>query len=131
MEIIKIRPAFIDERGSIWDLLPVQDMKHVGLLISKKGSIRAQHYHKNQTQFTLVLEGKMKATTKDVKHDSKIEIREISEMEMLVSPPYQYHSFEFLEDSKCITFSTGEHSGEAYEKDTFRIKDITQFHEPM
>lgn len=131
MEIIKIKPAFTDERGSIWDLLPVQDMKHVGLLISKKGSIRAQHYHKNQTQFTLVLEGKMKATTKDVKHDSEIEICEISEMEMLVSPPYQYHSFEFLEDSKCITFSTGEHSGEAYEKDTFRIKDITQFHEPM
>ena len=128
MEIIRIEPAFVDDRGSIWDLLPQQDIKHVGLLISKKGSTRAQHYHKNQIQFTLVLQGKMKVITKDVRNtNSDMETCEMGEMEILVSPPYQYHSFEFLEDSKCITFSTGKHSGEDYENDTIRVKDILSF----
>lgn len=128
MEIMKIKPAFIDMRGSIWDLIPTNDIKHVGLLINTNGSVRAKHYHKNQIQYTLVLEGRVKVTTKDLKSkDSQIEVREIGEMEMLVSPPYQYHEFESLGDSKCITFSTSKHSGEDYENDTFRISDIKTF----
>lgn len=128
MEINKIKPAFIDQRGSIWDLLPIEDVKHVGLLISENDSVRAKHYHKNQTQYTLVLEGKIRVTTKDVtKKNSKIEIRELGEMEMLISPPYQYHAFESIGRSKCITFSTSKHSGEDYESDTFRVENIQTF----
>ena len=103
MEIIKIEPAFVDGRGSIWDLLMNEQIDHIGMLISKKGSIRGKHYHKKQKQYTLVLNGKIRIITKDIsKGDSKIERLDLNEMEMVLFPSFCYHSLEALEDSKCI-----------------------------
>ena len=48
MDIIKIIPAFTDERGSLWDLLTNENIKHIGFLDSKKNSIRAKHFHKKE-----------------------------------------------------------------------------------
>ena len=39
MKITKIKPAFVDDRGSICDLLTDENIQHAGLLESKKGSI--------------------------------------------------------------------------------------------
>ncbi len=64
MEIKKLKPVFIDERGSIWDLLTDEDIHHIGFFISKKGSNRGKHYHKEQKQYTLVTKGKMKIIVK-------------------------------------------------------------------
>ena len=48
MEIKKLKPAFTDERGSIWDLVSDDTINHSGFLISKKNSIRGKHFHKEQ-----------------------------------------------------------------------------------
>lgn len=128
MEKIKITPAFVDERGSIWDLLMNQQIDHVGMLISKKGSIRGKHYHKVQKQYTLVLKGKIRIVTKNVtKTDSKIERLDIDEMEMVLFPPFYYHSLEALEDSKCLIFTSKSRIGNSYEEDTIRIENIESF----
>ena len=128
MEITKIEPAFEDERGSIWDFLTDEDVHHVGFLISKKGSIRGSHFHKEQKQYTLVTKGKIKVTVKDLKdNDSKIETKELSKMEMVFFPPYNYHSIEAIEDAECLVFTSKSRKGTGYEDDTFRIKDITSF----
>ena len=128
MEKIKITPAFVDERGSIWDLLMNEQIDHVGMLISKKGSIRGKHYHKVQKQYTLVLKGKIRIVTKNVtKADSKIESLDINEMEMVLFPPFYYHSLEALEDSKCLIFTSKSRIGNSYEEDTIRIENIESF----
>ena len=128
MEKIKIKPAFVDERGSIWDLLMNEQIDHVGMLISKKGSIRGKHYHKVQKQYTLVLKGKIRIVTKNVtKADSKIESLDIDEMEMVLFPPFYYHSLEALEDSKCLIFTSKSRIGNSYEEDTIRIENIESF----
>jgi len=128
MEKIKIKPAFVDERGSIWDLLMNEQIDHVGMLISKKGSIRGKHYHKVQKQYTLVLKGKIRIVTKNVtKADSKIESLDINEMEMVLFPPFYYHSLEALEDSKCLIFTSKSRIGNSYEEDTIRIENIVSF----
>ncbi len=122
MEKIKILPAFIDERGSIWDLVS-DNTDHIGLLISKKGSIRGKHYHKEQKQYTLVLKGKMKIITKDISNlESRMEEFELSEMEMICFPPYCYHSLESLEDSTCVIATSKSRKDDGYEEDTFRIE---------
>ena len=118
----------MDERGSIWDLLENEQIDHIGMLLSKKDSIRGKHYHKKQKQFTLVLNGKIRITTKDLsKKDSEIERFEINEMEMVLFPPFYYHSLETLEDSKCLIFTSKSRQGNSYEEDTFRINDIESF----
>ncbi|MGI0009822.1 MAG: WxcM-like domain-containing protein [Nitrosopumilaceae archaeon] len=128
MEITKIKPAFIDERGSIWDLLTNDNIHHIGLLISKKGSIRGKHYHKKQKQYTLVLNGKVRIAVKDLlQTNSKLEIIDLQKMEMILLPPFHYHSIEALEDSECLIFTSKSRVGGGYENDTFRISDIESF----
>ena len=128
MEIIKIEPAFVDGRGSIWDLLMNEQIDHIGMLISKKGSIRGKHYHKKQKQYTLVLNGKIRIVTKDIsKGDSKIERLDLNEMEMVLFPPFCYHSLEALEDSKCLIFTSKSREGNSYEEDTIRVSNIESF----
>ncbi len=128
MEITKIEPAFEDERGSIWDLLTDETTHHIGFLVSKKGSIRGSHYHKEQKQYTLVTKGRIKVTVKNLlNHNSEIETKELIAMEMVLFPPYHYHSIEAIDDAECLIFTSKSRKGTGYEDDTFRIKDIDSF----
>ncbi len=128
MEITKIKPAFEDDRGSIWDFLTDDIVHHVGFLISKKSAIRGKHFHKEQKQYTLVLNGKIKVTVKNLQNDnSTVETKELSKMDMVFFPPYMYHSIEALEDSECLIFTSKSRNGSGYEEDTFRIEDINSF----
>lgn len=128
MEITKIEPAFVDERGSIWDLLTTEEVHHVGFLISKKGSIRGKHYHKEQKQYTLVLNGKVRIVVKNLLDvNAKLETYDLQKMEMVLVPPFHYHSIEVLEDSECLIFTSKSRSGTGYEDDTFRIDSIGTF----
>ena len=128
MEIKKLTPAFVDDRGSIWDFLTNEEVHHIGFLTSKKGSIRGKHYHKEQRQYTLVLTGKIRATAKNLLDDkSKVEVFDLNEMEMVLFPPYYYHSLEALEDSKCLVFTSKSRKGDEYEEDTFRVPEIESF----
>jgi len=125
MEIKTIKSAFTDDRGSIYDLLTDDQVDHVGMLTSKKGSIRGKHYHKQQKQYTLLLKGKVKIVSKNIlEKESQIETFELNEMEMILFPPNCYHSIEALEDSTLLVFTSKSRSGTGYEDDTFRINDI-------
>lgn len=128
MLITKIEPAFIDARGSIWDLLTDNDIHHIGFLINKKNSIRGKHYHKEQKQYTIVLKGRIRVIVKDLLDTkSKIETSELNPMDMVFFPPFHYHSIESLEDSECLVFTSKSRAGTGYENDTFRISDIESF----
>ncbi len=128
MEIIKIKPVFEDERGSIFDLLTDESIHHVGLLKSKKSSIRGKHYHKEQKQYTLVTKGRVKAITKNLlDKNAKIETIELNVMDMILFPPFQYHALEAVEDYECLVFTSKSRKGTGYEEDTFRIQDIDSF----
>jgi len=128
MEITKIKPAFEDDRGSIWDFLTDENVHHIGFLISKKGAIRGKHYHKEQKQYTLVLNGKIKVTVKNLQNDnSVVETTELCKMDMVLFPPYLYHAIEALEDSECLIFTSKSRKDSGYEEDTFRVPDINSF----
>lgn len=128
MEITKIKPAFEDDRGSIWDFLTDENVHHIGFLISKKGAIRGKHYHKEQKQYTLVLNGKIKVTVKNLQNDnSVVETTELGKMDMVLFPPYLYHAIEALEDSECLIFTSKSRKDSGYEEDTFRVQDINSF----
>ena len=127
-EIKKLEPVFSDERGEIWDFLTNDVIHHIGFFSSKKGAMRGKHYHKEQKQYTLVSKGKIRVTVKNILNDdSKIETYELGEMEMILFPPFCYHSLESLEDSKCFIFTSKSRIGNSYEEDTIRIENIESF----
>jgi len=128
MEIEKIKPVFVDERGSIWDFLTGETIHHVGFLVTKKGAIRGKHFHKEQKQYTLVTKGKMKIIVKDLKNnDSVIQEFELEANDMIMLPPFHYHSIEAIVDSECLVFTSKSRKGEGYEDDTYRIDNINSF----
>ena len=128
MEIIKLKPAFEDERGSIWDFLSDDTIHHSGYLISKKNSIRGKHFHKQQKQYTLVLKGIMEISIKNLKDpQSSIEKYVLHPFDMILNPSLHYHSLMSIEDSECIIFTSKSRANMGYEEDTFRVDDIDSF----
>lgn len=128
MEIKKLKPAFVDDRGSIWDFVTDDTIHHSGFLISKKNSIRGKHYHKEQKQYTLVLKGKMQISIKNLLDaNSNLEVFELNEFEMILIPPFHYHSLKALDDSQCLIFTSKSRANMGYEEDTFRVDDINSF----
>ena len=128
MKIKNIKPVFEDERGSIWDFLTDKEINHIGYLITKKGSVRGKHYHIKQEQFTLVLKGKIRLTSRNLlEKNSPKEVVELKDMDIVFHPPYHYHAIEALENSKCLIFTSKGRSGSSYEDDTFRVDDIDSF----
>jgi len=128
MNKIKLLPAFKDNRGLIWDLLGGEQIDHIGMLTTKKGSIRGKHFHKLQKQYTLLFEGKIKVKVKNLQ-DEKSTIQEfiLNPMEMILFPPYHYHSLEAIEDSICLIFTDRSRVSGGYEKDTIRVNDIENY----
>ena len=60
----KIKPAFIDKRGVITDLIENEKINAITHITIKKGSVRGNHFHKKTWQWNYVIRGKMKLITK-------------------------------------------------------------------
>ena len=119
----KIKAAFEDERGAIYDLLDKEDIKHIGMLTSKKGSVRGNHYHKTARQITYILSGKIKLTLKNMDdNNAKLQIMVMEEGDIVDIPPMVEHSLKALEDTTFLVFTDRQRSDGGYEDDTYRIE---------
>ena len=65
-----IDAAFRDARGEIFNLFE-GPLGHVALITSKKGSVRANHYHKQDHQTIYLIRGGYESWSCDVAHPEK------------------------------------------------------------
>ena len=122
LEVKKIKPAFEDDRGSIFDLVDKENVSHVGMVTSKKGTIRGNHYHKTAKQITYVLSGKMELVLKDFsKKDSKPETIIMEQGDILTIDPMVAHSIKALEETIFLVFTDKQRIDGGYEDDTCRV----------
>lgn len=120
-----IQPAFKDKRGMIIDILEDKDIKHIGLIISSSGSIRGNHYHKEATQWTYVIDGKIKLHFRDMKKkDSQVDHLIMGSGDIIELPPFTIHTIEALEKSTLLILTNKSRKDNSYEYDTFRIKIV-------
>ena len=129
MSIIKkLDIAVEDERGIILDIFKSSPKDHCALITFKKNSQRANHFHKNSTQYTFIISGKLLLRTALVNENgdfiSNIEENKIDKHTLITHSPYEAHSFLALKDSTILAFACGIRGGEDYEKDVFRIKSM-------
>ena len=118
----KIKPEFEDTRGLIFDLVDKEHISHIGMITSKKGSVRGNHYHKTAKQITYVLSGKIELTTKDIsKTDSKSEKIIMEQGDIVTIEPMIAHSIKALEETIFLIFTDKQRSDGGYEDDTHRI----------
>lgn len=126
VKIEKIVPTFSDERGVITDILS-GEMRNLGIITSKKGAVRGNHYHKAQIQYTYILKGRLEMTTKDLREpDSVPKTAIISEGELITHPAMVAHTYKALEDTVFLAITTKGRDKGGYEDDTFRIELVKQ-----
>jgi len=120
----KIKPFFIDDRGEMSHLLGKDVIINSAVLITcKKGSVRANHYHKKDSHHSYVLKGKMIYYYK-TSEKGKVKRVTVNEGSLVYTPPNEIHAMKFPVDSIFIALATEEREQDQYEEDTVRIKIV-------
>ena len=125
---MKITPSFSDNRGEIFDIFVNSPKDHCAIITCNKGAVRGNHFHKQSTQFTFIVNGKFKLYRAKVDESGKllekVSVDVIGKNELIEHKPYEAHTFEAISDDALIlAFACGERGGTYYENDTFRLKE--------
>jgi len=126
MKLIRnVKPFHVDERGEMTYLIEDAVIHSVLNISCKKGSIRANHIHKQDSHYSYMLSGSMRYYFREGM-DSKNPIKSImvKKGEMVYTPPLEAHAMKFLEDSVFLAFTTEKRSKDRYEKDLKRVELI-------
>jgi len=121
--LIKKVKSFKDSRGYIQPLVDLP-MKTTCLIYSKKGSVRANHYHKTDWHYCYLINGKMKYFYKKKNSNEKVKSIVIKKNQLFFTPPLIIHAMYFLEDTNFFVFSRNVRDQKSYEKDLIRTSLI-------
>ena len=121
MKLYKLVDSFEDNRGVIKDLLTKEPIDAVTHITSKKGTVRANHYHKETYQWTYVLSGKINYYYK--KNNEPKENIVLTKGQLILSEPNEAHTLLAMEDSELIVFTRGPRGGKEYESDTYKLTE--------
>lgn len=119
MEKLAVEIAFKDDRGEIIDLLENETVNAVTVITFKKGAVRANHFHKQTTQWNYLITGKIKFYGQFPGEEIKSTV--MNPGDFVVSRPNDSHAMKALEDSTIMVFTKGPRGGKEYESDTFRL----------
>ncbi len=120
MKKIKFKVNFKDKRGSITDMLEKEHINAVTYIVTNKGNVRGNHYHKKTWQWNYVLKGKAKLVCH--KANSKKIITILKKGDFVLLGPNEKHAFKALESFHIMVLTKGPRGGKEYENDTFRLK---------
>ena len=106
---------YIDDRGKISNYELTEPINLIGYIESKRGTVRANHYHPIQEQKCLLIKGRYISVIKDLSDPkSNIETRIVNEGDLAVIQPNVAHTMVFLEDSIFLNLVRGEREHENY-----------------
>jgi len=130
METIRhISPAFVDARGEIHNLFEGH-LGHVAMITSKKGTVRANHYHKKDHQFIYLVSGAFESHSVDTRDTSKRLVLNVKPGDIVETPAFIAHAQKFTEDSVFLAFTTLERESGKYEEDTIAYQVIEGYINP-
>lgn len=116
---------FTDDRGTITDIFHLVDMNSACLITNTPGAVRANHYHKQTTQFTYILSGSLDYYSKPVDSAEPANVITAGAGDFIISEPNEIHAWRTgPEGCTLIAFARGPRGGEDYENDTFRVDSI-------
>lgn len=121
--IVPLDQAFRDDRGEIVPLVDL-DMKSAVMITSKKGSVRANHYHTTDWHFCYVVSGKIDYYHRPHGSTAKPEKVTVTQGQLFFTPPMVDHSMVFVEETAFLTLGRNSRRQEVYEADVVRIPPI-------
>jgi len=106
---------FIDERGKISNYDLPEPINMIGYIESKKGSMRANHFHPVQEQKCLIIKGQFISIYKDLVDDKSTKVTHlVNEGEMIVTQPNVAHTMVFTKDTIFLNLVRGEREHKNY-----------------
>jgi dTDP-4-dehydrorhamnose 3,5-epimerase-like enzyme len=122
--IIKLGNPIVDERGFIQHLVSFEKptVGSAVWIVSKKGSVRANHYHKADWHYCYIVEGLLEYYYRDANSSAEPKKLMVHKGEMVYTPPMVEHAMVFLEETTFLTLSEGTRQQADYEADLVRVK---------
>jgi len=113
--IFKGQNEFIDIRGKISNYELPEPINLIGYIESKKGTVRANHFHPVQEQKCLLVKGQFISLYKDlITKNSKVVTHVVNEGDLIVTKPNVAHAMVFTKDSTFLNLVRGEREHKNY-----------------
>lgn len=115
-----------DDRGTIRDIFVSSPKDHCAIITFTENAVRANHFHKESTQYTYVIDGEILMATRlvDSRGDPAGDVEQVvlGAGDLVTHPPLHAHAFRALKASTILAFADGVRGGSDYENDVFRLK---------
>ena len=106
---------YADNRGKISNFELTEPINMIGLIDSKKGTIRANHYHPQQEQKCLFTKGQIIEIFQDILNPNSPKITQVvNEGEISTIKPNVAHTMVFTKDTTFLNLVRGEREHENY-----------------
>ena len=106
---------FIDKRGRISNHELTEPINLIGLIDSKKGTIRANHYHPQQEQKCLFTKGQIIEVFQDIINPNSPKTTQVvNEGQLSIIKPNVAHTMIFTKDTTFLNLVRGERDHENY-----------------
>lgn len=127
--IVPLDQAFEDARGRIVPLVDLP-MESCVLIRSRKGSVRANHYHQTDWHFCYVLSGSIEYHHRPHGSDELPEVVVVRQGQLFFTPPMVDHAMVFPEDTAFLVLGRNSRAQEVYEADVVRIPPLEALQPP-
>lgn len=121
IKVVTVKASFVDYRGVITNILE-EPINSVVLITCKKGAIRANHYHKEDSHWSYMLSGMMEYYER--RPNGKLEMAIVKEGQMVYSAPGIPHAMKFLKPSVFLALTTRKRLKGKYDEDTVKCTII-------
>ena len=106
---------YVDKRGMISNHELTEPINLIGLIHSKKGTIRANHYHPQQEQKCLFVKGQIIEIFQDVINPNSPKITQVvNEGQLSIIKPNVAHAMVFTKDTTFLNLVRGERDHDNY-----------------
>ena len=116
----KTGKVFKDERGYLLKILD-KGFSSCIEIFSKKGSIRANHYHKKDEHFCYILKGEILFFYRNRKKGSKLNYKIMQKGDLFFTTYDQDHMAYFLKNTHFLSYSSRKRTKIDYENDLVRL----------
>jgi oxalate decarboxylase/phosphoglucose isomerase-like protein (cupin superfamily) len=123
--IVPLERPFSDARGDIQPLVDLP-MESCVLIHSKKGTVRANHYHQTDWHFCYVLSGSIEYLHRPHGSSEKPQTVLVKQGELVFTPPLVDHAMVFPQDTTFLVLGRNSRAQEIYEADVVRIPALNK-----
>lgn len=121
--LVPLERAFADTRGAIQPLVDVP-MESCVLIESRKGAVRANHFHRTDWHYCYVLSGSIDYYHRPQGSSATPKKVHVRAGEMFFTPPLVEHAMLFPEDTVFLAFGRNSRAQEVYEADVVRVPPL-------